>query len=253
LGTGECRHGDTAREENSVKKIVLSAMMFLMVAGFAAVSRAEDTVGKALAEMFPKVKFDSIQPSRIKGLYEVVSGTNIAYFSPEEGVLILGQMVDKSGKNLTAERTGEIMVQKAKDLPLDKAIKTGSGKHMVIEITDPDCPYCRKGAAFFAPRKDITKYTFLFPLSIHPDAENKSRYILCAKDRAESLESVMEGKIDGQKYDTCKSDDVEALLKLYKSAAEKMGVNSTPFYLVDGQPVMGIDTNKIEQILAKQP
>jgi thiol:disulfide interchange protein DsbC len=236
-----------------VKKIVLCAMIFLIVAGFAAMSRAEDTAGKALAEMFPKLKFDSIQPSRIKGLYEVISGTNIVYFSPEEGLLIFGQMVDKSGKNLTSERINETIMQKAKDLPLDKAIKTGSGKHTVIEVTDPDCPYCRKGAAFFAPRTDITKYTFLFPLSMHPDAENKSRYILCAKDRAASLESVMEGKIDGQKYDTCKSDDVEELLKLYKSTGEKMGVNSTPFYIVDGQPVMGIDTNKIEQILAKQP
>lgn len=236
-----------------MKKTVLSAMVFLMIVGFAATIRAEDTAGKALAEMFPKLKFDSIQPSRIKGLYEVVSGTNIVYFSPEEGLLIFGQMVDKSGKSLTSERVNEIVMQKAKDLPLDKAIKTGSGKHTVIEVTDPDCPYCRKGAAFFAPRKDITKYTFLFPLAMHPDAENKSRYILCAKDRGASLESVMEGKIDGQKYDTCKSDDVEELLKLYKSTAEKMGVNSTPFYIVDGQPVMGIDTNKIEQILAKQP
>jgi thiol:disulfide interchange protein DsbC len=86
---------------------------------------------------------------------------------------------------------------------------------------------------------------------MHPDAQNKSRYILCAKDRAAALESVMEGKIDGQKYETCKNDDVEEVLKLYKSTAEKMGVNAAPFYIVDGQPVMGIDTNTIEQILAK--
>lgn len=236
-----------------MKKRVLSVIIFCMVAGFATISCAEDTVGKALAEMFPKLKYDSIQPSRIKGLYEVASGTNIVYFSPEEGVLIFGQMMDKSGKNLTSERVNAIVMQKAKDLPLDKAIKTGSGKHTVIEVTDPDCPYCRKGATFFAPRKDITKYTFLFPLTIHPDAQNKSRYILCAKDRVAALESVMEGKIDGQKYETCTSDDVEELLKLHKSIAEKMGVNATPFYIVNGEPVMGIDTNKIEQILAKQP
>ncbi len=234
-----------------MKKIVLSAMVFCVIAGFATLGRCEDTAAKALTEMFPNLKFDSVGPSRIKGLYEVVSGTKIAYFSPDQGILIIGQMVDKSGKDLTSERIGEIMVQKAKDMPLDKAVKTGSGKHTVIEITDPDCPYCRKGAAFFATRTDVTKYTFLFPLPMHPDAQNKSRYILCAKDRPATLESVMEGKIDGQKYEACKADDVEELLKLHKSVADKMGVTGTPFYIVDGQPVTGIDTKKIEQILSK--
>jgi thiol:disulfide interchange protein DsbC len=240
-----------SREERQVRKIVLSGMVFFVIAGFAALGCAEDTVGKTLSELFPNVKFDSIGPSRIKGLYEVVSGTHIAYFSPDEGILLVGEMVDKSGKNLTSERVDEIMAQKAKDLPLDKAVKSGSGKHTVIEVTDPDCPYCRKGAAFFEPRTDVTRYTFLFPLAMHPDAENKARYILCGQDRAATLESVMEGKIDRQKYESCKADDVEALLKLHKSVGDRMGVTGTPFYIVDGQVVAGLDTNKIQQILSK--
>ncbi len=234
-----------------MKKFALCGMVFCMMAGFAAMGCAADTVGETLARMFPNLKFDSIGPSRIEGLYEVVAGTNIVYFSPNEGVLLFGQMVDRSGKNLTSERVGEIMVRKAKDLPLDKAVRTGSGRHRVIEVTDPDCPYCRKGAAFFEPRTDVTKYTFLFPLAMHPDAQNKARYILCAKDRTATLRDVMEGKIDGQKYETCKTDAVEELLKLHESVGKKMGVTATPFYIVDGQPVTGIDIHRIEQILSK--
>ena len=234
-----------------MKKIISGALVFCFMAFFATTGRAEDTIAKRLAEMFPKLKFDSVGPSRVKGLYEVVAGTQIAYFAPDDGILLFGQMMDKSEKNLTSERIAEIVAQKAKDLPLEKAVKTGSGKHTIIEITDPDCPYCREGEAFFATRTDITRFTFLFPLSIHPDAENKSRYILCAKDRAAELEAVMKGTIDGQKYETCKTDDVEDLLKLHKSVGDKMGVTGTPFYIVDGQPVPGLDVNRIQQILSK--
>lgn len=234
-----------------MKKIVSGALVLCVMACFATTAWSDDATGKLLTQMFPKLKFDSVGPSRVKGLYEVVAGNQIVYFAPDEGILIFGQMIDKTEKNLTAERIAEVVAQKAKDLPLDKAVKIGSGKHTVIEITDPDCPYCRKGEEFFSTRTDVTRFAFLFPLAMHPDAENKSRHILCAKDRAAELEAVMKGAIDGQKYETCKADDVEELLKLHKSVGDKMGVTGTPFYIVDGQPVPGFDANRIQQILSK--
>lgn len=54
---------------------------------------------------------------------------------------MFGALVDKEGLNLTQIRLVE-------ELPLDKAIKIGTGPIKVVEVTDPDCPYCRKASQF---------------------------------------------------------------------------------------------------------
>lgn len=44
--------------------------------------------------------------------------------------------------------------------------------------------------------KDVTVYTFLFPLeSIHPEARGKSDAIWCAKDPSQALASVLKGEL----------------------------------------------------------
>ena len=122
----------------------------------------------------------------------------------------------------------------------------------MIEFTDPDCPFCRNAAKFFESRTDVTKYTFFTPMPMHPDAPNKVRYILCQKDRAKAFEEVMQGKIDGQKYETCTNAEVDNLINLHKSEGAKMEVSATPFFIIDGTAVNGADIQKIESILNKK-
>ena len=69
-------------------------------------------------------------------------------------------------------------------LDLDKAVKVGSGHTMVIEFTDPDCPFCRKAEAYFRNKPGVTRYIFFIPLSSHPASKGKVQYILSAKDKA---------------------------------------------------------------------
>ena len=241
------------------KKMLLSVMVWAMLLWCAGVANAGSDVEKKLKESFPDITFDSVKESPVKGIYEVTEGRRIYYFAPQEGILIMGQMMDKTKKNLTADRMKEIMVKvdenisrKAKDLPLDKAVKTGNGKHVVIEFTDPDCPFCRNAAKFFESRTDVTKYTFFTPLPMHPDAANKVRYILCQKDRGKALDEVMKGKIDGQKYETCTNAEVDELINLHKSEATRLGISSTPFFIIDGKVVSGADIPKIEKILSEK-
>jgi thiol:disulfide interchange protein DsbC len=197
--------------------------------------------------------------SPIKGIYEVTEGRKIYYFAPDEGILISGQMFDKTKKNLTADRlqeitarADEVTIRKAKDLPLNKAVKTGNGKHIVIEFSDPDCPFCRKAARFFESRTDVTKYTFFTTLPMHTDAPNKVRYILCQKDPGKAFNEVMNGKIDGQKYQTCTNAEVDDLIKIHKSEGAMLSVSSTPFFIIDGKVVNGADISKIEKLLSEK-
>jgi thiol:disulfide interchange protein DsbC len=248
--------------------IMLTALLWCVSAANAASSAKSNTasdavsisdVEKKLKESFPDIKFDSINQSPIKGIYEVTEGRRIYYFAPNESMLIMGQIMDKTKKNLTAIRmqeitakADEVTARKAKDLPLDKAVKTGNGKHVVIEFTDPDCPFCRNAAKFFESRTDVTKYTFFTPMPMHPDAPNKVRYILCQKDVGKAFDEVMKGKIDGQKYQTCTNAEVDDLIKIHKSEGVKLGVSGTPFFVIDGKVVNGADIPKIEKLLSEK-
>lgn len=239
-----------------MKKIWLSVTVLALLLGCSIAANAGTDIEKKLKASFPDIAFDSVRESPVKGIYEVVAGRNIYYFAPKESIIIAGQMFDKTKKNLTAGRMEELSAKfdekialKAKELNLDKAVKTGSGKHIVIEFTDPDCPFCRKAAAFFESRTDVTKYTFFVPLPMHPDAPNKVRYILCQTDKAKALDDVMKGKIDNQKYETCTNAEVDNLINVHKSEGAKMNVSATPFFVIDGKVVNGADIPKIEKIL----
>jgi len=212
-------------------------------------AKPQESPEEAFRKNFPNIKFDAINPTAIKGVYEVVVGTNIGYFSPETGYLIIGEIRDKTGTSITANRRAEIVASKAKELPLDKAIKIGSGASKVIEFTDPDCPFCRKASTFFTGRADVTRYVFFIPLPMHPDAENKAKWVLCSEDRARAYEEVMSGKLDKEKYETCKKPEVDELLKSYKDLGNKMGINSTPFFIVNGKAISGADIPRLEEAL----
>ena len=210
--------------------------------------RIEETFKKT----FPRVPFDSIKPTDIKGIFEVTRGSELIYFIADPGYLLIGNIISKDGKSLTEARKEELAVAKAKELPLDKAIKMGSGKNTIVEFTDPDCPYCRKASEFLETKKDFTRYVFFLALPIHPDAGNKIKYIFCAEDKAKGYEDAMKGKLDDQKYEKCDKPEAENLMKVHKEIAEKMGVSGTPFFIINGKKaVVGSNTQEIEAALIK--
>lgn len=236
-------------------KVLFVALVGIFVLGLALLGHTE-SVDDAFKKAFPQIKYDSITPTDIKGVYEIVAGPNIGYFAPEPGYLIVGEIRDKNGNNITAKRRSEIaaarnqaILAKSKSLPLDKAVKVGTGKSTVIEFTDPDCPYCRTAAAFFKKKNDVTKYVFFFPLPSHPDAENKVKYVFCAQDKAKAYDEAMSGKLDDKKYQSCKKPEADDLLKQHKDLAMSLGISSTPLFIVNNKVVPGADIPKLEEAL----
>lgn len=210
------------------------------------------TVEESFKKLFPNIPVESIYPTEIKGVYEIIAQNQIGYFAPEPGYLILGEIIDRDGTNITARRRNENIVSKVKDLPLDKAVKIGNGKSTIYEFTDPDCPYCRRASSFLSQKTDVTRYVFFLPLPMHKDAENKIKYIFCSNDIAKAYEEAMHGKLDNQKYEICKKAEVDVLLKTHKDASRKMGINSTPFFIVNGKPISGANTPEIDKALQQK-
>jgi thiol:disulfide interchange protein DsbC len=229
--------------KKTVPLVVLLSILFHVSVLFAQPQAPE----ASLKKNFPKLKVDSLQPSAVKGLYEVTSGTQIFYYSPESEILMVGEMVTREGRNLTHERKAEVIGRRMKEIPLDKALKMGNGKNIVIEFSDPDCGYCRKSSEFFSGRSDITRYVFFFPLS--PESEKKIRHILCAADRPKAYRDAYAGKLDDGKFDACENAAVEEILKEHRKAAAHVGIEGTPFFSINGRAVPGADLPLIEKLL----
>lgn len=238
------------RSMNIRKKAFLTLSVLMVIATGAPLQAA--TPEESFRKSFPDIPAESVTPTNILGVYEVVAGGRVAYYAPGPEYLVIGEIITKDRKNLTQERNAELQGKKFKDLPLEKALKIGSGPHTVIEITDPDCPFCRKASDYLATRNDITRYIFLYPISsIHPNAEAKIRYVFCAQDRAKAYEEAMTGKLDDMKFTTCDDAAAAELVKAHKESGDKIGISGlgTPMFVIDGQFVKGANIPQIEKIL----
>lgn len=235
-----------------------AAHVVALVVMFASSACAADSpkVSDALKQRFPKLAFDSVEESPVKGIYEVVSGSNIFYFDAASGHIIFGEMWSPRGTNITAGKRAKIQAKvqstnygKFRDRLAD-AIKVGDGPHEVIEVTDPDCPYCRKMHGYWATRKDVTRYIFLMPIAqLHPGARAKADYILSASDRVAALDAVMGGKFDKEALPsvTLNRDLIDRQTALVTTS----GLSGTPAFFVNGTFVNGADIPTIENLIKR--
>jgi thiol:disulfide interchange protein DsbC len=236
-----------------MRKTITMVLVLILTGSFFTLGFAQ-TPEDSLKKAFPKLKFNSIHPSNITGVYEITTGNEILYYYPETESIIVGEIITKDGRSLTREKQQELLSknikEKIKDVPLQKALSIGQGKHRIIEITDPDCPYCRKASEFFFKRIDVTRHIFFYPLPIHPQAKDKVLYIFCAKDMAKAYEEAMTGKLDDMTFKICKDPKALELLNIHKDVADRLGVKGTPFFFIDGHTaVFGADVPRLDKLL----
>jgi protein-disulfide isomerase len=136
-----------------------------------------------------------------------------------------------------------------KGLPLDQAIRIGSGRKVVIEVSDPDCRFSRRMARYWNMRRDVTRYVFLVALKNHPEAPQKARYILCAVDRAAAYQEVYAGGLDFDEKAADRSCPGQDLLARHGEVAARLGAVGTPTYFVRGVKVAGAKVAELEQLL----
>ena len=228
------------------KKTTIFFMACLFLLGTAAWG-ADLTPEASLKNRFPNIKVESFQPAPIKGLYEVVMDKGLVYYAPEAECIVAGDIIDKQGTNITQQRREGILKERVKGLPLDKALKIGTGRHMVIEFTDPNCSYCRKAFQFLAAKEDMTRYIFFFPLS--KASAEKVKHILCAADRLGAYKEAFSGQLDKKTLTSCDKTEVTDLMKIHREQGLRLGVEGTPFFVIDGHIVAGADIPVMEKLL----
>lgn len=231
--------------KEAVGVLVLSGLFLILSDPATAVSPEE-----SLRRDFPNLKAGRIGPAPIRGLYEVFTEQGIVYYDPDSHTLIFGEIIAPGGRNLTQEKRLQSIQERAGELPLEKALKMGSGPHQVIEFSNPDCSYCRQASKYLSQRRDLTRYIFFLPFN--PRTENKVRHILCAKDPVAAYEEAMTGKGDQGELSICKDPTVESRIKEHREAAGRLGIDATPFFIINGRAVQGADMAIIDRLLGAQ-
>lgn len=138
---------------------------------------------------------------------------------------------------------------RATEFDFAKSITIGSGPKMVVEFTDPDCPFCRKASKYFDARSDVTRHIFFYPLARHPRAKEKAQYVLSQMDRAQAYHEAMSGALDAR----ARLDGITAtgirLQEEHLDLVRKKKVDSTPTFIINGRIIEGFDLKKIEEAL----
>ena len=220
-------------------------------AGPASDSAVIASIKSTLAARFPGTPIVSVQSSPVPGVYEVFTGENVVYSDATGDYVFVGQFVDtKTRRDLAIERLDAYSAIDFDSLPFDRAIKVvkGNGSRKIAVFADPDCPFCQQLEQQMAVLNDITIYTFLYPLDIHPDAKNKAHAIWCAPeaDRPHVWQQWMV-KQTAIPASTCDSDPIAELSALGK----KLHVGTTPtFFLSSGRRMRGaMDAAQLAQLL----
>jgi thiol:disulfide interchange protein DsbC len=240
--------------------IITAALSLLLSLPFAAQAEpakatpAVHTTVKKAVEGWLKGRFtvDSVSKTPMPGIVEVRIGTDL-FYADEKGnyAIVEGQMVDlKTGENLTAVRAEEISRIDFSKLPLELAMKTvrGNGKRQLVVFEDPYCSFCRTYRKTLLDTKDVTIYTFYFPI-LRAESVTVSRNAWCAKDRDEAWNDwMLLGKEPAVAPASCKFDS-EKLVALGKS----LGVTGTPTtFLSDGRRLQGaVNRERLDKALSE--
>ncbi len=225
---------------------------------------------------YPSMKINAV--SKVAGLdpamYLVTVGDQSAYTNAAGDFFLVGGelLVGNAGKlvNVTKEEALRVGSKLYTDLPFDKAIKYvyGNGQRQLVVFSDPDCPFCQALEVMFrgeSANLNATVYLLPYPIeSLHPNAENKARQLLCQADPAKAWQDwmVFASQAAG---DTAKSEklwadwsarnpaptncaraaDIEAI----KKVGLNLGVNQTPTLMFsNGMPFFGLlDRTELEQ------
>jgi len=233
------------------------AALSLVLGAFVAhpVFAQEALIRKNIAERLPDFpKIDEVSKTPIPGIYEIRIGTDVLYTDEQGNHLFEGQLIEtKTRQNLTQARVDKLTQIDVASLPLKDAIvwKQGTGARKLVVFADPNCGYCKRFERDLNAVKDVTVYTFLYPI-LGGDSPDKAKDIWCAKDNTKTWRDwMLQGAVPPRIMGKCDS----TALARNEALGRKHKINGTPAIVFeDGKRVAGaMNAEQVEkQLLASR-
>jgi thiol:disulfide interchange protein DsbC len=236
---------------NAMLSLLMGAALWLGLPTFA---RADEAViRKNITERLPNFpKIDEVTKTPIAGLFELRAGTEIFYADAKGDHLIRGSIIDtKDRKDLTEARIEKLTAIDFKQLPLKDSmvVKQGKGTRKIAVFADPNCGYCKQFERELTKLKDVTVYTFLYPV-LGADSLAKSNDIWCTKDAMSTWRAwMLDGKAAPRTMGACDKAAVERNMAF----GMKHRITGTPAVIFeDGKRVPGaMQAPQMESYLAE--
>ncbi len=201
-----------------------------VISGQSIAAKADDYSGiqKSISTILPGKKVDVISPSPVNGIYEVVIGAQLLYFSKDGQFMLDGDLFDiKQRKDLSSP-----IREKARAKIVTDAVAKGGityktkdkPKYKVTVFTDIDCGYCRKlhnqMDGYLANGIEVS-YLFMPRAGLQSNSFRKAVSAVCADDPNKALTEVKNGKTIEDK--TCDNQ-----IAVQYNLAREIGIRGTP-------------------------
>jgi thiol:disulfide interchange protein DsbC len=161
---------------------------------------AESEFTRKLQQYFPKIKPDSVRPSPVKGLYEVIIGPRVYYLSQDARYLVPANIIDlQAGINLTKPRMQMARLNALEGIGEDNMITFSPAKpeYIITVFTDIDCAYCRKMHSQIEDYNKLgiaIRYLFYPRAGMGSESYKTAMSVWCNKDRKKAFTDAKAGK-----------------------------------------------------------
>lgn len=112
----------------------------------------EEEFNVALSRLLPDVQIDSVKPTPVDGLYQIVIGSDVLYMTRDGKYVFKGEILDiYERRNLTEDVRAGARVKLLDSIDKDDYIEFASEntQDAIYVFTDIDCGYCRNFIVMF--------------------------------------------------------------------------------------------------------
>ena len=237
-----------------MKRWLSSCLLFAAAFGIApTVSADANAIRQSLKQALPGMEPDSIQPSKIKGVYEVMFGPKLFYVSEEGDYLIQGSMIDvRARQDLTEPRVAEARASALSKLGVTKMVvfKPEKAKYVAYVFTDIDCGYCRKLHSEIKQYLDAgieVRYLFYPRAGEGSDSFKKAVTVWCSDNRNQALTKAKKGEALPSK--TCDNP-----ISQHMAMGTQFGASGTPMIVTEKGTILPgyIPAPQLTQVLEQE-
>ena len=213
-------------------KTIVAVLAFLSSGMVANASPETDELSQKLIKTMPGLTIDSIAPSVIPGLYEVVSGGDVAYVTADGVHMIQGTLFNVperknlSENTLSRQRAKAIQALPASSLIVYKA--KGKEQHVITVFTDPSCPYCHRLHDEIPKLNDLgvtVRYALYARGGEGTLTSRQLSEVICSPDPKAAIGRFFaNSQLNASGASCTQADGLEAIAR----AANKVGLKGTP-------------------------
>ena len=209
-------------------------------------------VKAALSGLIGNRPVDSVSPSPIPGIYEVMIDATVLYVTADGKYLLNGKLIDiEKRQDLTSAKQSLAKAKMIEEIGEENMVIFGPEefKHTVTVFTDIDCGYCRKLHDEVGQYNDLgirVRY-LMFPRAGQGSlAYKKAVSVFCASDRNKAMTMAKAGE-EIEMKDCDNPVDQEYAL------GQALGVTGTPaIFLESGELIPGyVPAARMSAILEK--